>query len=93
VQERDLFHSALQALWNDSIVVCSHEHHVVARLGILTLTHHEAFVGTVISKDLGEVAVIIDFVKGAAKVPRLPSIFLILNLDAQALKFLLVIAK
>src|SRR6478672_2724274 len=66
-----LFNSALQAIWNDAIVVGSHENHVVARLGISTLTNHQAFIGTVIGKDLSEIAVSVDLVKGAAKIARL----------------------
>jgi hypothetical protein len=88
-----LFNSSLQAIWDDAIVVRGHENHVIARLGISTLTHHQVFIGTVISKDLGEIAVSVDLVKRAAKVARLPGTFLILNFDAQALKLLLVVAK
>jgi hypothetical protein len=63
--------SALQTLRDDAVIVCSHENHVIAGLGIATLTHHQALIGTVISKDLCEIAVSVDLVKGAAEVAGL----------------------
>src|ERR1700730_17656087 len=72
---------ALKAIWNNAVIVCSHENHVVAGLGIATLTNHQAFISTVISKDLREIAVCVDLVKGAAKVAPGPRLSLILNID------------
>src|SRR3954452_17449547 len=84
---------ALKAVRNNTIIVCSHENHIIAGLGVPTLTHHQALIGTVISEDLCEIAVSVDLVKGAPEVAGLPGILLILNLDAQTQKFLLVVAK
>ena len=67
--------------------------HVVGRFGISALTHHQAFVGTVIRKDLCEIAIVINLVESTTKISSLPGIFLILNLDTEALELLLVVAK
>ena len=88
-----LCNSTLETLRNHAVLVGGHENHIVAGLGVPTLAYQQAFVVFVISKDLREINLGGDLVKGRTKPAVLPRGFLILDIDAEALKFQFVVAK